>query len=316
MSDRELIELLSSLEEANVERIVSSDIDYSSDAAFTERICASVLSRAGEKGRQSMKPIKNKKRFIAILAAAVLVALTATGVAASRFFKLPIDYDNVKDEVGLQLSENLQRVVTPEAAEAGDIVVANKTVTTDDYTFTLEGIIRASQYRNISIDGEHLEGDVDGFYAVVTVARSDGGVIFMGDDEKSFHGATIGAAPLIHGVKPNINTYGLMTLERETGVPVQYVENNVLYLFVDITDFMCFADKGLSLAVYGTMIYTAEEIGLDENGVPCFTEKARAPYAMFELPVDASFADAAAQEALIASRPFEWATKLPYVYGE
>ena len=315
MSDHEIEALLQSLDGVDLDVLLAAGVDVSVDDDRTRLLAERLLRQTERKGESNMRPIRNKKRFIAILVAAILVVLAATGVAAARIFRLPVDYGKVNEALNLKLSDNFRRVVNEEEAQDGDIVVANKTVNVDGYTLTLEGIMDASRYRNISIDGEHLEGDVSGAYAVVTVTRDDGGMVYgygEGEDEKTIH--IIGAAPLIHGVKPNINTYGQMSLERETGVPAEYVEENVLYLFVDITDFLCFADKGLSLAVYGSMIYSAEEIGLDENGVPYFTEKARAPLAIFELPVDEKYADPDAQAALAAERPFAWAESLPWTF--
>lgn len=313
-TENKLETLLQSLDGEDLETLTAAGVDVSADEKTTRRLTERVLRQAERKGEVPMKKIQNKKRFTAILVAAILLVLTATGVGAARLFRLPLDYEKVEEQFSLKLSDNFKRVVREDEAEDGDIIVANKTVNVNGYTVTLEGIIQADNYRNVTIDGEHLEGDVSGTYAVVTVTRDDGGLIWYGDDEKSFTGATIGAAPLVNGYKPNINTYGMMTLERETGIPMHYVEENVLYLFVDITDFLCFADKGLSLAVYGNMIYSAEEIGLDENGVPVFTDKARAPLAIFGLPVDKSLADPARQAELIAERPFVLAESLPYTF--
>ena len=315
MSDMELIDCLSQLSEQDALRLHNAGVDLAADEAYTQKIYASVMEKAGEKGSLNMKKITIRKKRLALLAAAVLLVAGLVTAGAAGVLRLPKNTDELFNATGLKPSDNLLQVLDPEYVENGDLILSGKSVQAEGYTFTLEGVVGASRRRNVQIMKEPVyEGDVEGVYAVITVVRDDGGLVFGygdGEDEKTIH--TIGASPLIHGAMPNVNVYGFMSMERETGVPLTYCEDNVLYLFVDITDFLCFADKGVSVAVYGTMVYSAEEIGLYENGMPYFTDKARAPLAIFELPLDKELADADAQREMEHERPIAY-PDLPFTF--
>ena len=316
MSDKELIDCLSQLCETDALLLQNAGVDLAADEAYTQKIYASVMEKAGEKGSFAMKKSTvRKKRLTALLVAAVLLVAGLVTVGATGILRLPINLDDLFHATGLKPSENLLRVLDPAYVENGDLILANKSVRAEGYTLTLEGVIGASQHRSVCILQEPaFEGDVEGVYAVITVVRDDGGPVSGygdGEDEKTIH--IIGASPLIHGAMPNINVYGFMSLERETGLPLTYCEDNVLYLFVDITDFLCFADKGISVAVYGSMVFSSEEIGLDETGAPYFTDRARAPLAIFALPLDAGLADADAQRAMEHERPIAY-PDLPFTF--
>lgn len=316
MRKKELIDCISNLCETDALRLQDAGVDLAADEAYTQKIYASVMEKAGEKGNVTMKKITiRKKRPAVLLVAAVLLIIGIISAGAAGVFRLPIHTEDLFHSTGLKPSENLTRVLDPAYVENGDLILANKSVQADGYTMTLEGVIGASQHRSVRMMQEPVfEGDVDGVYAVITVIRDDGGLVFgygEGEDEKTIH--IIGASPLIHSAMPNINVYGYMSSERETGLPVTYCEDNVLYLFVDITDFLCFADKGISVAVYGTMVYSSEEIGLDAAGAPYFTDKARAPLAIFALPLDAALADTQAQRAMEHERPIAY-PDLPFAY--
>ena len=328
MSEKELRDLFQTLDDEDLSRIASSDIDASADPAAAQKITAGVLRRIENKGGVFVMEKKkyNKKKLAAVLIAAALLIGLVSVAGATGLIRLPIGYEKLRESTGLQLSENMQRIVDAENAKDGDIIVANKTVQSEGFTITLEGIIQGSQYRHISIDhSEVFEGDVNGYYAVVTVTRDDGGMVYgygEGEDEKTVH--IIGASPLIHTVWPNMVVYSGMSLERETGHPTIWVEDNVLYLFIDITEVLCYADKGVSIAVFnGNMVFDPACIDLDENGVPFFngTRSPIAPEgiplftAMFELPLDEKFADPEAQRAFEHERPVAY-PKLPFHFGE
>ena len=327
MSEKELRDLFQTLDDEDLSRIASSDIDASADPAAVQRIAAGVRRRAAHEGGITVMEKKkfNKKKLAAVLLAAALLVGLVSVAGATGLIRLPIGYEKLRESTGLQLSENMQRVVDPEHAADGEIIVANKTVQSEGFTITLEGIIQGSQYRHIFIENEVFEWDVNGYYAVVTVTRDDGGMVYgygEGEDEKTVH--IIGASPLIHTVWPNMVVYSGMSLERETGRPIHWVEDNVLYLFIDITEVLCYADKGVSIAVFnGNMAVDPKCIDLDENGVPFFngSRSAFAPEgiplftAMFELPLDEKFADPEAQRAFEHERPVAY-PKLPFHFGE
>ncbi len=315
MTDREWEQAFAALTETELIRIAASDIDSSSAAPDTKRLYAAVMQKAKKEGENMMRnKKKSNKKLIAALIAAVLVIALLSVAGATGLIRLPISYENLHREQGLRLSENLLRVADPARNENGEIIAADAQVKTDGYTVTLEGVIRGSQYRNFSYLGDAaVDGYVDGLYAVVSIVRDDGGEILNGDDEKSLRLAEIGASPLIKGAWPNINVYAGMSAERETGIPQTYCEDNVLYLFVDITETACYADKGLYIAVYGEMVFTADQIDLDETGAPHFNANAPALNAVFELPLDESFADAEARRAFEHERPVAW-PPLPFTY--
>ena len=327
MSDREIALLLDSLDASDVERIVASGIDVSASEEFTQTVKAAVLSRAAEKGANTMKLKKNKKRFVVILVAAILVTLTAVGVAASGILRLPIDYTKVKEKTGLTLSDKMIRILPPDYSNDSGAVVVNNTIETDGYAVTLECLLEADEFRDgtfyrnefrdgaFYVTGDTISRDVTGTYAVVTVSRLDGGPIgWHGNpnDPNSLSHAEINASALIHTAWPNGATQYLKA-ERETGMSKAYEEDGVLYLFVDVTDLLCYADKGVSVAVYGDLIYDVTMIGLDEKGVPYFTDQAPALHAMFELPLDPSLADVAAQKAFEHEHMVSYGTNDPHV---
>lgn len=306
MAEKELEALFRQLSPEEAEKISATDVDFSADETFADRIYLLTMKKAGKKGESQMiKKIKSKKRFAVLLVAAVLLLVFATGTAAYTYFHYP-DQQKLRAEIDFDTT-NISRVVDLASAEPGDIIVQNKQVKVDGYTVTFEAIVRANTIREImDVDSDEniVSAYADGTFALVTISRDDGGPIWYDngwEDERTLNGGLIGGAPLIHGVIPNMSTYVTSFQKKD------YVEDNVLYVFIDITDVMCFADHGLSLAIYGKMVFSSEEINLDANGVPYFTETAPVLHAMFDLPIDQSYADAEQQEIFISQRLFRWA---------
>lgn len=303
MTARKLRRALNDLSDIEVCEIFESVEDAAAQEAFSAAIVFRLKKQTEKEREQPMTTEKKgKKRALAILLAAALLVLGAVGATAYGYFILPTK--KLHDEMNFDV-KNLSRVVDIEKAKDGDISIQNRVVKTDGYTVTFEAIVRADANREILVGEGWESADLassyeEGLFAVVTVTRDDGGEILYGEDEKSLNAASIGASPLIHGVCPNMNTY--------FSVAGVYCEENVLYLLIDITDEAVWADRGLRLAVYGNYVFYPTWFSLDADGRPQFTDEAPKLHAMFELPLDPSYADADAQKTFMEMRPFEWAT--------
>ena len=329
MTDNRWENLFSSLSDEELGLIIDAGIDCGASEDEVRRVTSDVRKKACPKGGITMK--HRTKKLVILLAAVILMFGLLAVAGATGIIRLPIRYEKLRESTGLQLSENLRRVVDPEHAADGDLIVANKTVQSDGYTITLEGVIRGSLYREVynytarefgvvDIDPVPVfAGDVDGYYAVVTVTRDDGGAVWTSntpDDPKRLTPSLINAHTLIHTHYPNMATV-YFNKERDLGKPQYYEEDNVLYLFVDVTDVLCYADKGVSVAVYGgyeQYLDPTTALGLDENGAPYFTEAAPTLHAMLQLPIDPSFADANAQKAFEYEHMVVLPDRLPFVF--
>lgn len=308
MTEKELDSLFRQISAEEAEEISASDIDFSADEAFADRIYLSTMEKAEKKGEiQMIKRIKTKKGFAVLLAAAVLLLIFAAGTAAHTYFRYP-DRQKLREEMNNFDTLHISRIAELASAGPGDIIVQNKEVKVNGYTVTFEAIVKANSFREIlSDEGKtHLENEYsEGTFAVVTISRDDGGQLrptFENPegDEKTLH--QVSGFPLIHGVVPNALLY------ITSAFPQYYFEDDVMYYFCNITDELCFADKGLSLAIISDAPFEPKEIALDENGVPYFTESAPALHAMFDLPIDPSYADAEQQETFIRQHDFiRWA---------
>jgi len=308
MTENKLENILRDLSPQELEFVIASGIDIAADREKTDRLLQAVMKRAKQERIITMNKKTTKRKALSIVAAVLIFTLTATGVfAAVKRFVLPAE--DLQEELGF-IPEQLQVVADPENAQPGDILLQDKQVVVDGYTVTFEALVKAKALREIVLGDTAADASAgstygDGLFAVVTVSRDDGGIVYAPEgDEKTLNPSAIGASPLIHGVVPNMSTYQSIVVNQ-----FYDEEANLLYLFVDLSDVACFADQKMSLAVYGSFVFDSKWFELDKTGAPQFTQSKDMPalQALFELPLDPDYADSAAQQEFMQQRPFQWA---------
>ena len=85
--------------------------------------------------------------------------------------------------------------------------------------------------------------------------------------------------------------------------------DDVVYMFIPLSDAGIFADRELRLCIYGSFAPAENILTMDEDGLPVFQSEYAGIRAIFEIDLDDSLANHEAVAALEAERPFlptEW----------
>lgn len=276
--DKALSDLFLSLDEKELASFLQPDTVI--PAANTDMIACvkqKTLNKAGliPAGKEScMKNHISNKHWKVWLVAAVLVVLVAFSAVAVVKFALPKTM--VED---LSLNPNA--------------ITAAETKTREQHSngliFTLESVTEGKLQDGYTFNGERPADD-GCTYAIVSIRSENGKPFWYVDDEKGYHANNFGFTILVNGFAPNSSMFktdythdGRYFYEDEA--------NNVLYWAYDITNAICFADRGVLLQVCDGMCSGPEEIRIDKNGNFYFEESYPGIRVLFDLPLDQSLAD-------------------------
>lgn len=220
----------------------------------------------------TMEKTTKKPMKVALLAAALICAMSATAFAAYQY----LTAGEVAGEFGdKKLASSL----------AGSDFVP-ETQTDGDYKATVLGVVTGANISDFQPDTwEVAPGNT---YAVVAIEKTDGTAMTWDDN--------ILVTPLIQGQAPW--QYNIFTMHHG-GAQMQIIDG-VLYRIVEFDDIQCFADRQVYLAVLGEAFLDNSSYQMDEaTGV--ITPKADYDGCniLFKLPLDPAKADPAKAEQIL-----------------
>lgn len=321
MIEKKLDTLFSELTEEEVNTINKSQIntDCELDPKIISRISEKVQAKTGvdytyNSDKKAKKFVGGKKLRNALIAA-VIVLLFAVSAGAAYQFMLP---DGLNEQ--LELHEmNIKTVVDIDKADENSVRTVQKTVNKNGYTVNFEAIVDGyvilpdivKALRGLDTSEEIRE---DRIYAVMTITRDDGKSVMAPDGHMPgcFCCDAVFAFDFtvaVKGFAPNSVMF--------TGTPWHYEENNVLYYLCDITDTAKFADRDLSIILYGEKEGTYGTIvRMDEKGEYYFVDTYDGMGAIFDFDLDDSLADPEAVAKDIAERPYVYVTDPDYTLAD
>ena len=284
------------------------------DADFCRETAELLKQAAKKKERVNMK----NKRTVKILAVAAALALFSLSAFAIVKFVIPQQLFSGMD---VEL-ESLQAVVDVENADADSVRTMQKTFSNEDFSMTFEAIAKGKALRSVwhfergssdqqtahsvsdilnhALDQEPERQTVDSLYAIFTVRRNDGGVVFYAEDGKGLTGADLGYCLLIKGYYPNPNMLFDET-HRDLGF---YEDGDVLYVACDITNAAAFADEELAIAFTNTMVPSIDELAMTPDGEFYYKEDYKGVPGLYDFDLDDSLADPVKAAAFKANGTF------------
>lgn len=236
-----------------------------------------IISKAKERNAMS------KKRRMPMVAAAALIilALSGTALAASRFLGTE------------KVAEKFEDYKLADAFKGKDAVSINKTVQSGQYDITLLGIVSGTEISDYIATGDE-EILSDRTYAVVAIANTDGTPMPSTSDE-NYGQEPFFVSPLIKGLKPW--QYNIATMN---GVYQDFVEDGILYRLMECNNVEMFADRGIYLCVSDTTFYSVDAYDYDElTGEIAPNSEYAGINVLFDLPIDISKANREKADAYI-----------------
>lgn len=225
------------------------------------------------------KGMKKNNRRTKIAAAAVTACLLSVGglsVYAAYRYLTPAQ---VAEEIYADSA-------LAEAFEDENAVEVNLTQQSNGYDVTLLGLTSGEQLSLCLSADNAAQINEKRTYAVLAVAHSDRTPM---EDE------SVCVSPLINGVDWVLANNSTMNVSAGG-----FVEDGVLYWLVECDDLEIFADRGVQLGVVDAFGSEGSAFEMDEDtGAYRRVEGYAGTNALFELPLDASKADAAAAEAYL-----------------
>ena len=275
--DKRLYDAFASLSQTELDSFLPADFEPDIDIVNTEQIRRRTLQKAGfmPAGKEAYmkKKLHTKKHLKTWLVAAALVVLIAFSAVAA-----------VKLLPPKQMIDDLS--LNPSVLAAND--GSNLEQHSNGLIFTLEGVTQGKLPEGYTFNGERPTDD-DCTYAIVSIRSEDGKPFWYTDDESGYHANNFGFTILVNGFAPNPSM--LMDLQHDGRYCYEDKENNVLYWAYDITNALCFADRGVTLNVCDGMCSDVSILRIDKNGDFYFEDSYPGIRVLFDLPLNTSLAD-------------------------
>ncbi len=224
------------------------------------------------KESRTMKPIRNKRIAIALVAVISTLLLSVTTLAAWQF----LSPKQVAEQIGNQKLAN--------AFEGENAIEINKSVTSGGYIFTLLGITSGKNLSSFKSSAQNLQPDRT--YAVVSIVKQDGSPMpAVSEDEYGRNPFIV--SPLIKGQKPwQVNIFTM------NGGYSECVVDGAMYRMVECDNVETFADRGVYLyAGAGTFIDNKTVDYNEKTGEISLVKDSKSACALFDLPLDVKKAD-------------------------
>lgn len=246
------------------------------DKESVSRIKTKTLQKAGllpvgkEPAMKKSKAHKHLKTWLVAAALVVFIAFSAFAVVKYALPKTMVD----------DLSLDTNTVASDGVGEA--------VCKTNGLIFTLEGVTTGKLPEGYTFNGVRPKDD-GCTYAIVSIRSEDGKPFWYLDDEKGYHADNFGFTILVNGYAPNPSM--LMDLQHDGRYCYEDKDNNTLYWAYDITNALCFADRGVLLNVCNGMCSDVSILRINKDGGFYFEDSYPGIRVLFDLPLDPSLAD-------------------------
>ena len=275
--EHKLQEAFHTLTEAELALFLTEDAaQLPSDPALTARVRQRTLEKAGltpARKEPAMKKNNTRKHWKTLLVAAALVVFIAFSAFAVVKYALP-----------KAMVDDLSLDANTVASDAADKAVCK----TNGLIFTLEGVTSGKLPEGYTFNGVRPTDD-GCTYAIVSIRSEDGKPFWYLDDEKGYHADNFGFTILVNGYAPNSSM--LMDLQHDGRYCYEDKDNNTLYWAYDITNALCFADRGVLLNVCNGMCSDVSILRINKDGGFYFEDSYPGIRVLFDLPLDPSLAD-------------------------
>lgn len=255
---------------------------------MSEALKTRIITEVTGEKEQSMENIVNiesrRKRFpiAAVIAAAVLMAISITAFAAWKYLSAREVADKLEDE---KLTTAFTDQVT---------WIDGETQSCGGYDIALLGLVSGSEISDylITYNGEVYS---DKTYVVVAISKTDGTP--MPDTSSDDYGEVdFLVSPYFEGLDPK--EYNIFSLG--AGGYSAVVENGIQYRIVETANIEAFADREVYLGVSeGTFLNRNAYIFHEETGKITRNEAYSGVNALFVLPLDPAKADADKANAIL-----------------
>ena len=299
--DKRLYDAFASLSQEEIDRFLSAEFEGDTADIDTAQIKRRTLQKAGllPAGKETaMKKLYTKKHLKTWFVAAVLVVLIAFSAVAA-----------VKLLPPKKMIEDLS--LNPNALTATETKIVEQH--SNGLVFTLEGVTQGKLPEGYTFNGERPTDD-DCTYAIVSIRSEDGKPFWYVDDESGYHANNFGFTILVNGYAPNPSM--LMDLHHDGRYCYEDKENNVIYWAYDITNALCFADRGVLLNVCNGMCSDVSILRIDKNGDYYFEESYPGIRVLFDLPLNPTLADSKKAAAWEQTGCFNTYEKIVSLFAE
>lgn len=207
-------------------------------------------------------------KLYTIVAAIILLSTTAIAV---RIFLRPAE-----------IVEQLEDHTLSDAFDSEKAININVSATSGEYTFTLLAIVSGENISDYL--GSFAEKTPERTYVILAIQKTDGSPI---QEEIFDELSQFVVTPLIKGEDPSsVNIFSMGGFASSTLI------DGVVYRLVECDSVMMFADRGLYLGVCSSMFIRKDTFMLDEiTGEIAVNPDYSGISAVFELPIDVSYAD-------------------------
>jgi hypothetical protein len=229
------------------------------------------------KENKNMKPVRNKRMVIALIAAAIILAMSATAFAAWQLLSPK------------QVAEHLGNNTLANAFDGENAIEINKTITSEGYVFTLLGVTSGENLSEFKSSAQDINPDRT--YAVVSIAKQDGSQMPAISDEEYGQNPFI-ISPLIKGQKPwQVNIFTMH------GGYSECVVDGIMYRMIECDSIEMFADRGIYLCISAGNFIDNQTVSYNEKtGEISPNVDFKGASALFDLPLDIKKADHAKAE--------------------
>lgn len=300
--DKRLYDAFASLSQTELDTYLSAEMVSDTADTDTAPIRRRTLQKAGlmPAGKEAyMKKLHTKKQLKTWLVAAALVVLIAFSAVAA-----------VKLLPPKQMIDDLSLNPSVLAANEG----SNLEQHSNGLIFTLEGVTQGKLPEGYTFNGERPTDD-DCTYAIVSIRSEDGKPFWYTDDETGYHANNFGFSILVNGFAPNGSMFKTDYLH-DGRYFYKNEETNTLYWAYDITNALCFADRGVLLQVCDGMTSGPEEIRIDKNGGFYFEDSYPGIRVLFDLPLNPSLADSKKAAEWVQTGCFNTYEKIVSLFAE
>ena len=224
---------------------------------------------------QDAKAYRSSARHYGIrlfVIAAAIMLLSTTAMAAVWMFLRAAEIPKRHGDYTLSDSFDSEKAIN-----------INESVTSGEYTFTLLAIVSGDGISDFI--GSAMQRQPERTYTVLAIQNADGSPIQKGDLFDVTNNFMV--TPLIRGVKPWVVNAASMG-----GSFSDSLVDGVVYRLVECDSVMMFADRGLYLGVCSDPFINSNTFNFDETtGEITVNPDYSGASAVFELPIDASYAD-------------------------